>query len=418
MKRHRSPGRSGLQRGLDVLAWPFSRRRLRPGQLLDAASRRTGLRDFGPDGPHEEALGVLCEALEHEARLSPLGRVLARQTLVSGLETQLRLAAELSARPGLLEVPIEQPVVVIGMPRTGTTILHELLALDPKNRCPLSWEVARPFPAPDNAAGDGPDPRIAAVTREFAFSERLMPGLQSMHRIGATLPQECVGITAFVFSSMQYPTIWHIPSYQRWLQRDCDHRRVYAFHRRFLQFLQDGKAGLRWVLKSPAHLWQLPALLATYPDARLVQTHRDPLAIVSSLASMLSVMRGAYSAHVDLTAIAREWLAECASALDASVAARRAGVIPPAQVLDIPFRDFMASAPEALRRLYAYFGLAFDEDLALAITRYVRENPAGGNTGHRHRFIETGLDPVSARAAVSAYQAYFDVPSEVDAPTR
>lgn len=373
---------------------------------------------FGPEGPHEEALVVLCEALEHEAALSPLGRVLARQTLVSALETQLRLAAALRARPDLLEVPIERPVVVIGMPRTGTTILHELLALDPTNRCPLSWEVAKPFPAQSASTPGGADPRIAAVAREFAFSERLMPGLQSMHRIGATLPQECVGITAFVFSSMQYPTIWHIPSYQRWLHQACDHGPVYAFHRRILQYLQDGKPGLRWVLKSPAHLWQLPALLAAYPDARLVQTHRDPLAIVSSLASMLSVMRSAYSARVDREAIAREWLDECANALDASLAARRSGVVPAEQVADIPFRDFMADPVGALQRLYGHFGMAFDQALAQAIAGYIRENPAGGSTGHRHRFSDTGLDITAARRRVSAYQQAFEVPSEVEAALR
>lgn len=412
MKPRQRNARGWFHRSLDLVAWPFSRRRFRAGELIDAALKRTGLRDFGPEGPHGQALGVLCEALEHEAALSPLGRLLARQTLVSSLETQLQLAAALKARPALVDVPIERPVVVIGMPRTGTTILHELLALDPANRCPLSWEVAKPFPDASTRDPGAPDPRIAATAREFAFSERLMPGLQSMHRIGATLPQECVGITAFVFSSMQYPTIWRVPSYQRWLQRDCDHRPVYAFHRRFLQFLQDGKPGLRWVLKSPAHLWQLPALLATYPDARLVQTHRDPLAIVSSLASMLSVMRSAYSGDIDRHAIAREWLAECASALDASVAARRAGVVAPGQVLDIPFRAFMADPPAALRALYAHFGMDFNEPLAAAIGAYVRENPAGGPSGHRHHFEDTGLDPAASRQAVWAYQAYFGVPSE------
>lgn len=356
---------------------------------------------------------MLCEALEHEAALSPLGRLLARQTLVSALEIQLKLAAALAARPELLDVPIERPLVIIGMPRTGTTILHELLALDPANRCPLSWEVAKPFPEANAGDARAPDPRIAATAREFAFSERLMPGLQSMHRIGATLPQECVGITAFAFSSMQFPTIWRVPSYQRWLQRDCDHRPVYAFHRRFLQVLQDGRRGLRWVLKSPAHLWQLPALLHTYPDARLLQTHRDPLAIVSSLASMLSVMRSAYSADIDPHAIAQEWLAECASALDASVAARDAGVLAPGQVLDIHFRAFMADPPAALRGIYAHFGMDFDETLAAATTSYIRDNPAGGSAGHRHRFGDTGLDPVVSRQAVWAYQQFFRVPSEI-----
>ncbi|MFM7275609.1 MAG: sulfotransferase family protein, partial [Gammaproteobacteria bacterium] len=146
---------------------------------------------------------------------------------------------------------------------------------------------------------------------------------------------------------------------------------------------------------------------------RLLQTHRDPLAIVSSLASMLSVMRSAYSADIDQHVIAREWLAECASALDASVAARHAGVLAPGQVLDMPFRTFMTDPAAALRGLYAHFGMDFDERFATAIATYIRENPAGGSSGHRHRFEDTGLDPAASRQAVWAYQQYFGVPSEI-----
>lgn len=384
---------------------------LRPAALADRARRHTRLADFGPQGPHEEGLTILCHALEEEAALTPLGRLLARQMLVQALACQLRLQDWLAREPSILESPIERPLVIVGMPRTGTTILHELLALDPRNRCPLTWEVAHPFPPPDSASY-ARDPRIARHARELRLSEYLMPGVQAMHRMGAALPQECVAITTQVFVSMQYNTIFRLPSYTRWLEHGADHVRSYRHHRRFLQYLQWRHRGERWVLKSPAHLWTLEALLEVYPDARLVQTHRDPLRIVSSLASMLPTLRSAYSRAVEPHAVAREWSRNCASALDASVASRRAGAIRPEQICDIQFRAFMQDPVGEVRRLYTQFDIPFSADFETAIRRYLEENPASKHGGHRHAFADTGLDPAQERRKVRDYQEFFAVPSE------
>ena len=384
---------------------------LSSGALIDGARRSTGLRDFGPDGPFEDALSVLCDSLEKEAALTPLGRLLTRAMLLQGLGIQLQLQDWIHRHPEILEHPIEAPLVIIGMPRTGTSILHELLALDPANRCPLSWEVAHPFPPPETAT-HGSDPRCARLARELRISHYLMPGVESMHRMGATLPQECVSITACVFVSMLYNTIYRLPGYTRWLGDGPDYARVYAFHKRFLQYLQWRCPGERWALKSPAHLWQLEALLSAYPDARLIQTHRDPLKTVSSLASMLPTMRTAYATDVDPAAVALEWSDNGASALNASVASRRADIIPPAQIIDIQFADFMHDPAAEVRRVYAHFGLRFDESFDTAIRRYIAENPADKHGGHRHRFEDTGLEVARERHKVTDYQQYFAVRSE------
>ena len=396
---------------LNGLLGLLPRASLSPAALIDRARRRTGLTDFGPDGPHDEGLTVLCHALEEEAALTPLGRLLARQMLVQALACQLQLQDWLRREPAILDAPIEHPLVIVGMPRTGTSILHELLALDPSNRCPSTWEVAHPFPPPESASYAS-DPRIARHARELRISEYLMPGVQNLHRMGAALPQECVAITAQVFVSMQYNTIFHVPSYTRWLEHGADHVRSYRHHRRFLQYLQWRHRGERWVLKSPAHLWTLEALLQVYPDACLVQTHRDPLRIVSSLASMLPTLRSAYSRTADPRAVAREWSRNCASALDASVASRRAGAIRPPQVCDIQFREFIQHPVDEVRRLYAQFDIPFHADFEAAIRRYLEENPASKHGGHRHAFADTGLDPAQERRKVSDYQGYFAVPSE------
>jgi hypothetical protein len=385
---------------------------LDPDALIERARRKTGLSDFGPDGPFRDALEELCGSLEREAGLTPVGRLLVRQMVQQGLEYQLQLQDWYRRYPDIARVSVDRQLIIIGMPRTGTTILHELMALDSANRCPLTWEVAHPFPPPETASYDS-DPRIEQTARELKLSHYIMPGVENLHRMGERLPQECVAITAWIFTRMQYNTVLRLPAYTDWLMHRADHAAMYRFHRRALRYLQWRCPAQRWVTKTPAHLWSLEALLAEYPDAMLVQTHRDPLKIVSSLTSMLPTMRGAYSDGVNVDEIAREWWNNCADALNASVASRRAGGIRPEQVVDIHFRDFMNDPAAEVERLYRHFGLDFTEEFACAIRAYIDSNPADKHGGHRHSFQDTGLDLAAKREKVRDYQEYFGVLSEV-----
>lgn len=389
----------------------IARADLDPERLIDQACSDTGLEDFG-GGPFRPALEVLVNALESEARLTPLGRFVTRNVLLGGLTIQLRLQDAIRTHPEITARPLQAPIIIIGMPRTGTTILHELLALDPANRIPLTWEVAEPFPPPQAATYDI-DPRIGRSRRNLRVSHYLMPGIENMHRMGATLPQECVAVTAHAFASMMFTTIYRIPSYSRWLFNEADHTAVYGFHRRMHQLLQWHCMRERWVLKSPGHLWSLEALLAAYPDARLVQTHRDPLKIVSSLASMIPTLRRAASDAIDVREVAREWTDICIDGLDASVRSRRSGAVRAGQIVDIRFGDFMADQAGAVQRIYDAFGLEFTDDFRQCIHRYIARNPHDKHGGHRHRFGDTGLDLDSEREKVRAYQSYFAVPSEI-----
>jgi hypothetical protein len=401
-----------LLRAANALGRLLPRASLDPELLIGRARRSAGLADFGPDGPFREALDVLCDSLEREARLTPVGRLLARQMVQQGLENQLQLQEWYRRHPEIAEQPIDNHLIIIGMPRTGTTILHELMALDPANRCPQTWEVAHPFPPPETATYDS-DPRIEKTARELKLSHYLMPGVENLHRMGERLPQECVAFTAWIFTSMQYNTVLRLPGYTDWLMNRADLAAMYRFHRRVLRYLQWRCPAPRWVTKTPAHLWSLEALLAEYPDAMLVQTHRDPLKIVSSLTSMLPTMRGAYASDIDVSELAREWSDNCADALNASVASRRAGAIRPEQVVDIQFRDFMSDPAAEVERIYRRFGLDFTDDFARAIRAYIDGNPADKHGGHRHCFSDTGLDLATEREKVRDYQAYFGVVSEV-----
>jgi hypothetical protein len=385
---------------------------LDPSALIEIAQRKTGLQDFGPEGPFRENLDILVDSLEREAHLTPVGRFFTREVLVGSLVKQLQLQDWFTRFPELAREEVKTPLVIIGMPRTGTTILHELMALDPNNRTPLFWEVDAPFPPPEQSTYDI-DPRIAQSEQRVRISNYIMPGVEGMHRIGAQLPQECVSITADVFASMLYNTIYRIPTYAKWLATEADMAPVYRYHRRMHQLLQSRCPAQRWVIKSPAHLWSIEALLREYPDAKLVQTHRDPLRIVSSLVSMTAVMRSAYErGGIAVDDLAQEWSNSCSFALNASLKTRVSGAIAPQQIVDIQFGAFMKSAESEVERIYDAFGFEFTPAFAQRIREYLTINSSEKHGGHKHDFSNTGLDYARERDKVRAYQDYFGVASE------
>lgn len=378
--------------------------------LLASARRRARLEDFGDDG-FRQPLARLLAALDGEAGLTPLGRVIARGEMLRWLVNRLEMSEWRRRHPEIAEERIAQPLFVIGMGRTGTTILHDLLAQDPGSRVPHSWEVAKPCPPPELAQAET-DPRIAQLDSELAGTDRLIPEFKKMHPMGARLPQECVAITAHEFASMIHHTSYRIPSYAAWLHGEADLGPVYAAHRRFLQLLQWRWPAPRWVLKSPGHLWAIDTLLKEYPDALLVQTHRDPLRVVASLASLVEMLRCMTSAHVDRREIAREWMEHIAVALDRSVDARERGAIDPSRVVDLSFGELTREPFGAIRRLYERFGMRYSDEADARMRRFLAENSVEKHGTHRYRFADTGLDLEEARARFRRYVEYFDVVEE------
>jgi hypothetical protein len=382
---------------------------LAPESLLAAASRETGLSDFG-DPSFRVALDRLTRAFENEAALTAFGRILARRDLVRLLAGRLRMEQALRASPEIEAAPIRAPIFVLGLPRTGTTILHELLALDPASRVPLSWEVMTPWPPPERATFES-DPRIAATDAQFSGVEQIIPGFQAIHRMGARLPQECVAITAYEFASILFTTTHRIPDYQTWLE-SIDHRALYRAHRRWLQYLQWKVPADRWVLKSPGHLWTLDALLAVYPDARIVQTHRDPLRVLASLVSLSTVLRSMASDALDPREIAREWAPRLAAGLEASLRARDVAALPADRVFDIHFHEFMGNEIETIRRMYERFGIELSGEAESRMRAYIAANPKDKHGGHRYDFGTAGLDPAAERRRFAAYAERFGIPND------
>jgi hypothetical protein len=377
--------------------------------LVEQACELAGSDDFGePDGWRDD-LARLTDGLVNEAYLSELGVEIAVMDLVGPLANRLRITQWRMENPAIATAPIERPIFIVGQPRTGTTILFDLLAQDPDLRPPLTWEVDAPWPVPRPETYDT-DPRIAQIQSNLEMSELIVPGLLAHHPMGALLPQECVRIWAGQFCSMIFPVQYRLPAYSKWLLYDADHTNAYKYHRIFLQHLQSGIGG-QWLLKSPAHLWQLDTLVGEYPDAVIVQTHRDPLNVISSIASLTDHVRRMASDHRDIQECAQQCCEEIVVGLDRSMKVRDSGVLAPGQLIDVQFADFIADPFATIRLLYDALGRALTPVAEQRMRDYLTAHPGDGG-GARYTWSDTGLDADAVREQVSAYQDRFGVPTE------
>jgi Sulfotransferase family len=365
--------------------------------------------DFGePDGWRDD-LALLTDGLVNESHLTDLGVEIAVMDLVGPLTNRLRITKWRREHPAIAAAPVKQPIFIVGQPRTGTTILFDLLAQDPDLRPPLTWEVDAPWPVPQPETYDS-DPRIAQIQANLEMSELIVPGLLAHHPMGALMPQEDVRIWAGQFCSMIFPVQYRLPSYSRWLLYDADHRNAYRYHRIFLQHLQSGVGG-QWLLKSPAHLWQLDTLVSEYPDAVIVQTHRDPLNVISSIASLTEHVRRMASDHRDIAECARQSCEEIVVGLDRSMKVRDSGVLAPGQLVDVQFADFIRDPFATVRGIYAALGRELTPLAEQRMREHLAAHPGDGG-GTRYTWSDTGLDADKVRAQVSAYQERFGVPTE------
>lgn len=377
--------------------------------LLYQARKNTGLTDFGGE-EFRQPLALLLDSLEHEARLSLLGRVIARGDLLRTLENRLGLVQLCEQHPEITEQPIERPIFVVGPPRSGTTIFHDLLVMDPDNRIPLSWEAAYPLPPPETASYHK-DPRIARVQADLDRVDKLLPEFKKMHPMGAQRAQECVAITAHDFASMIYQVQFNVPSYDRWVL-DCDMQSALKWHRRFLQVLQWKAPGKRWALKSPQHMWHLQHIHREYPDALFVQTHRDPVSILVSMSNLAATVRRLASDCVDMPEIAAYYARALADGYNNTVAYRESGQLPQSQVVDLYFKDFVSDQVGTVRKAYEHFGLELPNSAAQAMHSFLRDNAADKHGKHVYNLEDTGLDEAYLRDLFAPYQSYFDIPTE------
>lgn len=399
--------RSPLVHAVNAGGRLLSRRALgtfRTENLLDAARRKAALDDFG-DPPPGEPLRRLTESMEAEARLNPMGRLATRHDLIRLLVNRLRMEEDRRRNPGIVEEEIRRPIVITGLPRTGTTLLHSLLALDTACRVPLTWETVYPSPPPE-AATYRTDRRIGLVNGQIRWFHRLVKGFNRIHPVDARLPEECLVITSHSFLSYQFETTHRLPSYLEWLEGQ-DLRPAYEVHRRFLQHLQWRCPGERWVLKAPAHMFDFEALFAVYPDACVVMTHRDPIAMTASNASLTATLRTAFSDEIDPFEVGPECSRRWAEAIRRALRSRDRGCAPAERFLDLYYDDLVANPIGAVRKVYAHFDLPFPEGLEEKIGKFHQQNPKDRFGTHRYSLEQFGMTREEEMRRYAAYRERF-----------
>jgi hypothetical protein len=351
---------------------------LTPESIVAAARKTASSEDLGRDS-YREPLEVFLSACTKEADLTTFGRILITKMLAAALTNRIELHQWSVDHPEVRNERIDSPWIIVGLPRTGTSVLSMLLGLDPMARPLLQWEAAHPIPPPTLEEADQ-DPRIAQTTKELDGLMKLNPPLKAMHPFGATLAQECVSLFMYDVRTLALETQAHVPTYARWLEH-ADMTPAYAQHRLALQTLQSRQPTERWVLKTPNHLWHLEALLAAYPDARIVWTHRDPGPVITSLASLANAGQRPLTSRTDPRPTAEEWKRKCAFALDSAITFDQKAEDGWCQHLH--YDALMADPLGTVRALYASFGAEVSDLHARRMEAFLAHRPKDA-FGHHH----------------------------------
>jgi hypothetical protein len=373
---------------------------LEPEALERIAIESTGgLTDFGSfDGDWRTRFFSLVHELEATAGLNTVGRLMVRQELLRGLRTRLLLTQVRNENPAIADEVIVEPLVITGPPRSGTSILFELLHLDPNGRGVLAWESAHPVPF----GGATQAQRLAMTECEQEFWSDVQPEFAAIHELRSDLPVECVTITLPGFSGGHWGMIGHVPNWQP------DWMATMEYHRALLQTLQFGGPAKNWVLKTPMYLAFVDLVFATYPDAWVIHTHRDPLKTVPSGASTLATVRWERSELAELPDPTAPGMGELLTHL---MHRRKNGELPE-RIVDSHFQDLLADPVAAVEKLYGQMGRPFLGEHADAIRGYIANKPKGKFGKHKYSPEQWGFEPGEIREKTREYTDYYGVALE------
>jgi hypothetical protein len=387
--------------------------RRRPGfveseePLHEAARKEVGFDDFG-DKAYLEGLRVLSEAYDREARLTPFGRMIAEQQIMGILKNRLLEQRAWAENPGILESPIQRPIFILGLPRTGTTALHHLLGQDPDIQVLEYWLAASPRPRPPRGEWES-DPAFKRAVSELKTMYYLDPSLKAMHLMTADGPEECRHLLGQTFTDDTFDCNATIPSYTAWYEAN-DMRATYAQHQRLLKLIGSPHPEHRWVLKYPVHMRNLRTVLETYPDACFVQTHRDPTRIVPSLCSLVAGWRAIYEYDPDPRAIAEAQIEIWARGMEHGMEVRRERGS--SQFFDLDFREVLSNPVGAAKRIYDHFDLELGEEAERRLHSWRAENPRGKYGEHRYAIEDFGLTNQAVADRYAAYIEHFQIELE------
>jgi hypothetical protein len=373
-------------------------------EMLAAALKRARREGFD-DPSFVQPLQRLVASCNAESDLNGLGRNAVKFEIRRSLHNLLEFERRERENPAVLRRPIERPIFITGMPRSGSTFLHRLLVRDPAVAAPLSWRLVHPHPS---AAGRlGEILNRAGVEAQFYLMRLLAPELNSLHQVAAGEPEECTDITAQVFQSLRYDSTYRVPSYQSWLQHH-GHVEGYRFHKRFLQHLDAQAPGRRWILKSPDHVFALDDIHVVYPDAHWVFIHRDPVAVLASVARLTEVLRRPFAHSVDLAEIGQQ---VCADWLDGAQRMMRAAAAS-TSILHLHYREVVSDPQKTVDRLFRHGGHASSGDAAQRMRKWLGNRSNRGHRPRRYNLASFGLDPEALRAQFKPYTDTFGIELE------
>ena len=384
---------------------------LQAGELMATARRNTGFDDFGSD-EWLQGFHVFLRALDEEADLHLLGRLMTRSDILRWLEARLGIEAAYAQHPEIDDEVIQQPVIVTGLPRAGTSILFELLAQDSQFGSPRNWEMMFPFPPPETASYHS-DPRIERCQHLVTQWSRVVPTYAAMHEMGAEIPNECIVAMSCTFLTENLPGQYQIPSYNAWYyQQDLGY--AYRYYKRMLKLLQWRNPRRHWLLKAPSHLGNLPVLFDTFPDARVVITHRDPIVAQASVTNLLGTLYWMRSGQpFDASAFENLMTPEAGAArLDGVVDLLQASAVPVAQIHSFLYAQLVEQPLDALQSLYQGMGLRLEPAALEAMQDYLQAKPQGKFGRHQYSIGERE-ENARKRLLFRRYQNYFQVPDEV-----
>lgn len=403
--------RSPLLRALNGVGAGLAAVGIRP--LLDAedvverAKQAAGSDRFGSES-YREPLERYLASIEEEDALSTFGRLAVRGMLTAQLATRIRLREWTDAHPEAAREEIRRPWVILGLPRTGTSILSILLGLDPMVRPIRQWEARTPVP-PSTLATASLDPRIAEAEKQFEGLHRLNPPFKAMHPTGAMLAEECIPFMMLDLRCLGLETQARVPAYGRWLA-DCDMRPAYQQHKLALQALQTGQPTESWVLKTPNHLWCLETFLEFYPDARLIWTHRDPGPVTASVSSLNTTLQSTFAKRIDPRAVGAEWLAKLKHAIDRGMAFDAKAE--PGWCVHVHYDEIMRDPVAAMRRIYAHFDEAPSPLHERRIAAWLREKPQTAEGRHVYDPLDFGFSYGELAEIWRPYRERYDIRSE------
>jgi hypothetical protein len=365
--------------------------------LIRTATGRCGLDDFG-EGEFFEAMSRLLDSCQEEAGLNLIGKVALKVDILEALSARLKMERDRQLYPKISRQEIREPLFIVGLPRSGTSVLHRLLAADPDHRAPLMWEVRSPSP-PTRADEKR---RIQRATQSCNFFNWLVPTFRYVHAVGAEVPQECVSLMTPTFLSDQFDAMYYVPSYRAWFFRQ-DLRHAYKYHRRFLQHLQFRRAARRWILKAPTHMFAMPALLSVYPDALFVQTHRTPIDSIASVSSLVTILRSAFSDAVDPYTVCREAIDYWSDTIGKFWHQRCR--LADSRICDIRYDEIRREPIGVVRQIYDHFGWSLSREAEQRMRALVASQAERKSANHRYDLSQFGC---SAEEVLNAFAPYCE----------